>query len=196
MEEELDAGRDSFMFKASFRDGSHVMNDIEVKIKRSFINNNSIPPKEVKLEPTEYFEESSTKVEVEKVDKCDPSSDGYGNTCEENQRSAASSEESDKEILDLENKEQERGGSEKSQEVICSGTQSDVSQRSASSSKESDGVPPSDSSDFENKDQEGGEKSQEQISSGGQSEESQSPVSSAQGQVRPQVRCARGELTF
>ena len=173
------------------------MNDIEVKIKRSFINNNSIPPEKVKLEPTEYFEESSTKVEVEKVDKCDPSSAGDGNTCEENQRSAASSEESDKvQILDLENKEQERGGSEKSQEVICSGTQSDVSQRSASSSKESDGVPPSDSSDFENKEQEGGEKSQEQISSGGQSEESQSSVSSAQGQVRPQVRCARGELTF
>ena len=66
MEEELDAGRDSFMFKASFREGSNVMNDIEVRMKRRY-NSNTTEADDVKQEvKSEYFEEESSETKVNK----------------------------------------------------------------------------------------------------------------------------------
>ena len=48
MEEETDAGNDSFMFMASYKDESNVINDIDIRIKRRINNNSSTAPEEVK----------------------------------------------------------------------------------------------------------------------------------------------------
>ena len=48
MEEEIDAGSDGFLFKASYIDESNIINDIEIRIKKRAVNNNSTPPKDVK----------------------------------------------------------------------------------------------------------------------------------------------------
>ena len=62
IEEEVNAQRDSFVFKASFRDAesAHVVNDIELTIKRRCVNNittTPIHPEDVKPEPNQFFEE-------------------------------------------------------------------------------------------------------------------------------------------
>ena len=69
IEEEVNAQRDSFVFKASFpdADAAHVVNDIELTIKRRCVNNiintSLIPirPEDVKPEPSEYFEREAAK---------------------------------------------------------------------------------------------------------------------------------------
>ena len=77
IEEELDAGRDSFLFKASFREGSNVMNHIEVRMKRRY-NCNTTDTDDGKQEvKSEYFEEeTSSETKVEKVDDYDYTSSG------------------------------------------------------------------------------------------------------------------------
>ncbi len=66
IEEEVNTQRDSFVFKASFRDAEsvHVVNDIELTIKRRCINNittTPIRPEDVKPEPTKFFEQEEVK---------------------------------------------------------------------------------------------------------------------------------------
>ena len=66
IEEEVNAQRDSFVFKASFRDAEsvHVVNDIELTIKRRCVKDittNLIRPEDVKPEPTEYLEREAAK---------------------------------------------------------------------------------------------------------------------------------------
>ena len=62
IEEEVNSQRDSFSFKATFKDpdsSAHVVNDVELTIKRRFVNVSSdlFQPKDIKPEPREYYEE-------------------------------------------------------------------------------------------------------------------------------------------
>ena len=67
IEEEVNSQRDSFSFKATFKDpdssaSSHVVNDVELTIKRRFVNVSSdlFQPNDIKPEPREYYEEEET----------------------------------------------------------------------------------------------------------------------------------------
>lgn len=66
IEEMVNSQRDSFVFKASVRDteSPHVVNDIELTIKRRCVNSittTPIRPEDVKQEPTEFFEQEEAK---------------------------------------------------------------------------------------------------------------------------------------
>ena len=79
IEEEVNAQRDTFSFKASFKDpdSAHVVNEIELTIKRNFVNlsPNPLQPKDIKPEPREYYEKEATMSKAPGLTKFEKSSD-------------------------------------------------------------------------------------------------------------------------
>ena len=71
--EEVNAQRDSFSFKASFKDpdSAHVVNEIELTIKRNFVNlpPNLLQPENIKPEPREYHEKEVTMSKASELTK-------------------------------------------------------------------------------------------------------------------------------
>ena len=79
IEEEVNAQRDTFSFKASFKDpdSAHVVNEIELTIKRNFVNlqPNILQPKDIKPEPREYHEKEATMSKSSGLTKLEMPSD-------------------------------------------------------------------------------------------------------------------------
>ena len=88
IEEEVNSQRDSFSFKATFKDPDcsasfHVVNDVELTIKRRLVKVSSdlFQPNDIKPEPREYYEEEETMSNASgltKLEEKSPDDTGLG----------------------------------------------------------------------------------------------------------------------